>query len=165
MWGISALCVLLLCKVGFWGPIFVSNYAHMPDVIVSEWMVWIGVWIGHGCWCWVCETMSESAILAQASQARLGEICRDSYSIFCSNISLRRGNLDLGDRPSCLGECVSRKRELVCVYWVVWLHISCRQDLLFWVKVRLAQARAFHLSESSRNDVVHCGVRRLGEVP
>jgi len=33
---------------------------------------------GCDCCCCVRETLPESACLAQASQARLGEICRDS---------------------------------------------------------------------------------------
>jgi len=37
----------------------------------------------------------------------------------CSSISLKRGNLVLGDRPSCLGECASPKRELACVLCVL----------------------------------------------
>ncbi|QCE00554.1 hypothetical protein DEO72_LG7g1844 [Vigna unguiculata] len=63
------------------------------------------------------ETMSEFlpefACLAQASQARLGEICRDSEISLCLSSSLRRGDLVLGDRPSPLGECDSPKRESV----------------------------------------------------
>jgi len=39
-----------------------------------------GVCLGYVHYCCVCKTVPESAILAQASQARLGEICRDSIT-------------------------------------------------------------------------------------
>jgi len=65
-------------KLGCWGPIFLFNYAHMfNEIVLNEWYE-IGVYFGCDCCCCVRETILESACLAQASQARLGEICRDS---------------------------------------------------------------------------------------
>jgi len=72
----------------------------------------------------VRETVPEFACLAQASQARLGEICRDSEISLCLSSSLRRGDLVLGDRPSPLGECDSPKRESVCVSSVLVAHLA-----------------------------------------
>jgi len=42
----------------------------------------------------------------------------------CSSISLRRGNLVLGDRSSRLGECDLPKRESVCVSSVLVAHLA-----------------------------------------
>jgi len=44
--------------------------------------------------------------------------------MFCSSISLRRGDLVLGDRTSHLGECVSPKREPVCVLSDLVAHLA-----------------------------------------
>jgi len=52
----------------------------------------------------VRESASKPAILAQASQARLGEICRDAYPL-----SARGHRLDGGFWS--LGECSSRLSE------------------------------------------------------
>ena len=63
-------------KLGCWGSIFVSNYAHMPnEIVLNEWYE-IGVYFGFDCCCCVRKTMPKTAILAQASWTRLGESCR-----------------------------------------------------------------------------------------
>ena len=54
------------------------NYAHISnEIVLNEWYE-IGVYFGCDYCCCVRETVPESACLAQASQAHLGEICRDS---------------------------------------------------------------------------------------
>ena len=44
-------------------------------------LVWLRCILGHWCSGCVHELVSKPAILAQASQARLGEMCRDAYSL------------------------------------------------------------------------------------
>jgi len=89
-----------------------------------------------------------SAILAQASKARLAENSRE-YNLFCSSVSLKRKILSLGDRPSHLGECASPKREIASIGMILF--------------ERLTQARAPRLSKHSRIGWVFCLTRRLGE--
>ena len=50
-------------------------------------------------WCRMCvrELVSKPAILAQASQARLGEICRDAYPLFARGHRLGREFWSLGE--------------------------------------------------------------------
>ena len=59
-------------------------------------------------------------------------------------------------------KCASSKRELVSVGYFS-LDISPKRKALFWVKECLAQARVLRLSENSRNDLMYCLIRRLGE--
>ena len=52
----------------------------------------------------VLELVSKPAILAQASQARLGEICRDAYPLSARGHRSGGGFWSLGEGSSRLGE-------------------------------------------------------------
>ncbi|QCE04054.1 hypothetical protein DEO72_LG8g2087 [Vigna unguiculata] len=100
----------------------------------------------------VHEIVPEPAILAQASQTRLGEICKDSYRTLLEVIaqakdfgfgreviSLRRAGIPifLSERMSRSGESLSPKREREeCS--VVGLTRSSGEKFDFWAKRELA---------------------------
>jgi len=95
--------------------------------------------------------VQKGANLAQASQSRLGESSRDTNSD-STRASRSSGEfLVLGNRPSCLDECASPKRELETV-GSFCLSISLRREPLSWAKAHFAQARDHRLSENLMDD-------------
>jgi len=144
-------CILWFCKIGSLGGYFCVQIMRicLSKLCLKNWCGWDVIW---GRWCNVCvlELVSKPAILAQASQARLGEICRDAYPLSARGHRSGGGFWSLGEGSSRLGEWDSPKREIVC-NCVFRLNNSRRRGwLLFWAGVRLFQARPSRLSEIAR---------------
>jgi len=82
IWWLYTLYILVMVPISMLLEIIYCVYKWPYVVHCFKWLVCVGVWFGYICCCCVRKIVPESAILAQASQARLGEICRDSITSF-----------------------------------------------------------------------------------
>ena len=67
-------------------------------------LVWLRCVLGHWCNGCVRESASKPAILTQASQTRLGEICKDANPLSARGHRSGGGFWGLGEGSSRLGE-------------------------------------------------------------
>ena len=161
---VMGLCIVYVVddfKFDCWGLIYVYIVficlLHRFQMIGMNWSV---IWV-----CLLVLACINSVGVCNSRSSKPGSPGRDYQRLehcLCSSVSLRRRILVLGDKPSRLGECASHKRELVSVGWFC-LGISPRHEALFWAKKCLAQARVPRLSENSKNDLMFCLIRCLGE--